>query len=78
MTIIKVKTAERYERRVLVKESDADLVGDYVSSIICWLQDNTRRGDKGKRKDIERYGDELVKRGLLSREDADLFYRGNY
>ena len=78
MTTIKVKVADRYQRRVLASETDAEVVGDYVSAIICWLQDTTRRGDKGKRAEIKRYGDELVKRGLLEREDAEIFYNGNY
>ena len=68
----------RYERRVLSRKSDAEVVGDYVSALICWLQDTTRRGQKGKREKIKRYGDELVERGLLEREDADIFYKGEY
>ena len=59
-----------------MKKSDNEILADYISTIVCWLCDNTRRGQEGKRRKIKKLGDELVKRGLLAQEKADLFYQG--
>ena len=59
----------------MVKDNK-ELVGEYVATILQWVYDDTRRGKKGIRNKIKKLGDELVKRDLLSLEDAEKLYEG--
>ena len=61
-----------------MKKADNEILAEYVTAIMSWLCDYTRRGQEGKRRKIKKLGDELVKRGLLTQEKADLFYEGNW
>lgn len=54
----------------------SEVLGEYVSTLIMWLNDDSRRGQKSKRDKIARLGEELVKRGVLKQDDADRFYKG--
>lgn len=54
----------------------SEVLGEYVSVLIEWLNDDSRRGQKGKRAKIARLGEELVRRGVLEQDDADRFYKG--
>lgn len=62
-----MKTAEDYK-----------LVGEYISNLLAWINDDTMRGKKGIRAKIEKLGNELVKRNLLSEDDAKKFYEGDW
>ena len=43
----------------------------YVLTQLLLAMDDTRRGKKGAIAKIDKYGAELVKRGLLTQEQAD-------
>lgn len=61
-----------------MKKADSEILAEYVTTIMKWLCDYTHRGQEGKRRKIKKLGEELVKRGLLTQEKADLFYEGNW
>lgn len=60
------------------KYTNKELIGEYVSLLIRWLEDTTRYGDKGVRQRIEKLGNELVARDLLTLEDAHMFHMGRW
>ena len=61
-----------------MKKVTNELVYEYIATILKWVYDDTRRGQEGKRRKIKKLGDELVARGLLTQEDANKFYEGDY
>ena len=61
-----------------MKKVTNELVYEYIATILKWVYDDMRRGQEGKRRKIKKLGDELVARGLLTQEDANKFYEGDY
>lgn len=59
-----------------MKKSNNEILAEYISTLLSWVYDTTRRGQEGKRRRIKKLGDELVSRGLLTQEKADAYYRG--
>lgn len=57
---------------------DRELIDEYISLLIRWFSNNSRRGDVIIRRKIEKLGNELVKRDLLTQEKADKFYHGDF
>ena len=54
-----------------MKKEDNKIVYEYVIAQLLLAMDNTRRGKKGLLTKIDKYGAELVRRGLLTEEQAD-------
>lgn len=61
-----------------MKKTNNEIVREYIATMLSWAYDSTRRGQESKRRKIKKLGDELVERGLLTQEDADKFYKGEY
>ena len=59
-----------------MRKADNDIIYEYVATQLNVANDHTRRGKKGAMNRIEKLGNELVKRGLLTNEQAeDLLYK---
>lgn len=59
-----------------MRKSDNEIIYEYVATQLNVANDHTRRGKKGAMARIERLGNELVRRGLLTTEQAeDLLYK---
>ena len=56
-------------------KQDNEIIYEYVLSRILLAYDQTRRGKKGATARIEKLGNELVKRKLLTQEQADELLR---
>lgn len=54
-----------------MRKTDGEIVYSYVTEQLNVALDHTRRSKKGAMAKIEKYGNELVKRGLLTQEQAD-------
>lgn len=55
----------------VMRKTTNEIVYEYVKTQLQVSQDFTRRGKKGAMTRIERLGNELVKRELLTQEQAD-------
>ena len=53
-----------------MRKQDNEIVYEYVATQLSVANDHTRRGKKGAMKRIEKLGNELVKRELLTNEQA--------
>jgi hypothetical protein len=54
-----------------MRKENNEIVYEYVLTQLLLAMDDTRRGKKGAIVKIDKYGAELVKRGLLTQEQAD-------
>lgn len=59
-----------------MRKANNEIIYEYVNTQLGVANDHTRRGKKGAMARIEKLGNELVKRGLLTQEQAeDLLFK---